>query len=100
MILAQTVLEVYDSEAVGGGFVNLFFNFDNCHPEVVSDVISGVAGHDVCMQLCANLVILGQPVLGIYDCLTLLQTTRTTTTTTPADGPYDNRAKHRVLPKT
>ena len=29
--------------------------------------------------------------LEIYDCLNLLQTT----TTTPADGPYDNTAKRR-----
>ena len=34
-----------------------------------------------------NLVILCQAVLEIYDCLTLLWTT--TTTTTPAEGPYD-----------
>ena len=31
---------------------------------------------------------LSQNVLEIYDCLTLLRTT----TSTPADGPYDNRA--------
>ena len=41
-----------------------------------------------------NLVIVGQTVLEIYDCLTLFRTTTTTaTTTTQADGPYDNRAK-------
>ena len=36
---------------------------------------------------------LGQTVLEIYDCLTLLRTT----TTTPADGAYDNRAKRRLV---
>ena len=37
-------------------------------------------------------MILGQPVLEIYYCLTLVRTT----TTTPADGPYDPLG---VLPK-
>ena len=36
-------------------------------------------------------MILGQTVLEIYDCRTLLRTT--TTTTTPADGPYDKNVR-------
>ena len=31
-----------------------FLNFDNCQPEVVSDVISGMADQDVGMDGCAN----------------------------------------------
>ena len=42
------------------------------------------------LKLVLNLVILCQTFLEIYDCLTLLRTT------TPADGPYDNRAKRRL----
>ena len=30
------------------------FNFDNCQPEVVCDVISGMANQDVSMDVCAN----------------------------------------------
>ena len=29
-------------EAIGGGIFNRFLNFDNCQPEVASDVISNV----------------------------------------------------------
>ena len=32
----------------------LFLSFDNCRPEVVSDVISGLADQDVGMDVCAN----------------------------------------------
>ena len=42
VILAQTVQEIYSSEAVGFGIFDRFLNFDNCQLEVVSDVISGV----------------------------------------------------------
>ena len=31
-----------------------FFNFDNCQPEVVSDVIFGMIDQDVGMDVCAN----------------------------------------------
>ena len=41
-ILAQTVLEIYNSEAVGGVIFDRFSNVDNFRPEVDSDVISGV----------------------------------------------------------
>jgi len=36
------------------GHFRQFFNFDNCRPEVVSDVISGTADQDVGMDVCAN----------------------------------------------
>ena len=35
-------------------FIPFFFNFDNCQPEVVSDVISGIVDQDVSMYACAN----------------------------------------------
>ena len=54
MFLAQTVLEVYSREAVGCGLFDCFFNFDNCQPEVVSDVISRRADQSVGMDVCAN----------------------------------------------
>ena len=31
-----------------------FLNFDNCQPEVVSDVISGMADQDVGLEVCVN----------------------------------------------
>ena len=31
-----------------------FLNFDNCQPEVLSDVTSGRADHGVGMDVCAN----------------------------------------------
>ena len=39
-------------------FRPFFFKFDNCQPEVVSDVISGMPDHDVGIDVCANFVIL------------------------------------------
>ena len=42
MILALTILEIYSSEAVEFSIFDRLLNFDNCQPEVVSDVISGV----------------------------------------------------------
>ena len=36
MILAQTVLEIYDSEAARDGILDCFLNFDNCQLEVTS----------------------------------------------------------------
>ena len=55
MILAQTILEVYNSEAVDGGIFDRFV-FDNFQPEIVSEVISGMAvqfvGTDVCVSFC------------------------------------------------
>ena len=56
LILAQTLHEIYSSAAVGCGIFDLFFNFDNCQPEVVSDVLSGTVEQDVGMDI---LVILG-----------------------------------------
>ena len=35
-------------------FLIVFLNFDNCQPEVVSNVISGMADQDVGMGVCAN----------------------------------------------
>ena len=52
MILAQTVLEIYDSEAVEGGIFDSSLNFDNCQPEVASDVIYGPAVQDDSMDIC------------------------------------------------
>ena len=40
MILAQTVLEMNSSEVVGCDIFGRFLNFNNCRPEVLSDVIS------------------------------------------------------------
>ena len=54
MILAQTVHEIYSSEAVGCGIFDRCLNFDSCQPEGVSDVISGMFDQDVSMDVCAN----------------------------------------------
>ena len=62
-------------EAVDGGIFDRVLNFDNCQPEVASDDISGVVVDPTGMDVVSNLVILGQTVLEIYDCLTLWQTT-------------------------
>ena len=43
-----------DSEAVGCGIFDRILNYDNCQPEVVSDVISGIVDHDVSTDACAN----------------------------------------------
>ena len=83
--------KIYSSEAVGCGIFARFLNFDNCQPEVYSDVISGVVVAPKDVKVPVKMVTLGQTVLETYDCLTLLRTTTTTT----ADGPYDG-----VLPKT
>ena len=53
MIVAQTVLEIYSCEAVGCGIFDRFLKFDNCQPEVFSDVISGRADQDVGTDVCA-----------------------------------------------
>ena len=45
--------------------------FDNCQPVVNRDVISGVVVDPTGVKVDANLVILGQTVLDIYDCLML-----------------------------
>ena len=54
MILFRTVLEIYDSEAVGCCIFDRCFNFGNCQLEVASDVISGTAVQDDSMDVCAN----------------------------------------------
>ena len=54
MILSRTVHEIYNGEAVVCSIFYHFLNFDNCQPEVVSDVISGMVDHDVGMDVCAN----------------------------------------------
>ena len=48
--LAQMVHEINISEAVVSGIFDRFLNFDNCQPEVVSDVISGMVDQDVCVD--------------------------------------------------
>ena len=65
MILAQTIQEIHSSEAVGCCIFDRFLNVDNCQPEPVSDVISGMVDQDAGMDICANLVILGETVLEI-----------------------------------
>ena len=52
--MAQTVHEIYGSEAVRCGICDRFFNFDNYQPEVVSDVIFGVVDQDDGVDACAN----------------------------------------------
>ena len=59
VILAQTFLEIYGNEAVGCGIFDRFLNLDNCQPEVVDDVISGLADQAVGIDGCVFLVILG-----------------------------------------
>ena len=54
MILVQTVYEISSYEAVGFGIFVRFLNFGKCQPDVVSDVISGMAGQDVGTDVCAN----------------------------------------------
>ena len=48
------VLEIYDCEAVGGGIFDRFLNFSTCQPEVISDVISGMAVQYFGMDVCAK----------------------------------------------
>ena len=54
MILAQPVHEIYSSEAVVCSIFDRSLNFDNCQPEVFSDVISGTVDQDFGMDVCAN----------------------------------------------
>ena len=54
VILAQTSLEIYVSEAVVGGIFDRFLNFDNCQSEVVSDVISSASVQYASMNVRAN----------------------------------------------
>ena len=54
LILAQTVHEIYSSAVVGCGIFDRFLKFDNCQPEVVSNVISGTVDQDVSMAVCAD----------------------------------------------
>ena len=54
MILSQTVHKIYSGEAVVCSFFDRFLNFDNCQPEVVSGVKSGMADYDAGMDVCAN----------------------------------------------
>ena len=55
VILTQTVHEIKSCESVGCGIFDRFvLNFDNCQPEVVSDVISGMTDQNVSVDVCAN----------------------------------------------
>ena len=55
VILAQTVHEIYTiAKPSETAFSTVFKNFDDSQPEVVSDVISGKAVQDVCVDVCAN----------------------------------------------
>ena len=49
---------------------------DNFRPEVHSDFISGVVVDPTDVKVRVKLVSLGQTVLEIYDCLTLLERQR------------------------
>ena len=49
--VAQTGHEIYSSEAVGCGILDRFLNFDNCQPEVLNYVISGMADQNVGMDV-------------------------------------------------
>ena len=51
VILAQTVLEIYSTEPVGCGIFNLFLNLNNCQPEAVRNVVSGMVDQDVGMDV-------------------------------------------------
>ena len=59
------------SKAVGGSIFDRFSNFYKWRPEVADDVILGLAVDYVGLDVLVNLVILGQTVLEIYDCLSL-----------------------------
>ena len=47
----KTVHDIYSSEAVGCSIFACYFNFDNCQPEVVSDVISGMVVEPTCVKV-------------------------------------------------
>ena len=54
MILARTVSRYTAAKPSDAGFRLLFWNFDNCQPEVVSDVVSGMVDQDVGINVCVN----------------------------------------------
>ena len=54
MTLVQTVHQIYSGEAVGCDIFDRFLNFDNCHPEAVSDVIAGTIDQEVGVNDCVN----------------------------------------------
>ena len=58
MILAQTVLVIYNSEAIGCGILGRFSNIGNFRPEAHSDVISSVVvdptGVKVPIKFCGS----------------------------------------------
>ena len=54
MILAQTIHEIYSSEAVVCGIFDRFSNVDNFRPEEDSDVISGVVVDPTGMKVCVK----------------------------------------------
>ena len=54
VILAQTVHGIFISETVGFGIFDHFLNFDDCQPEVVSNVMYGMVDQDVGVDVCAH----------------------------------------------
>ena len=87
MILAQTVLEIYSSGAVGCGVFDRFFSSTSItanRKEVVSDVKSGMVYQDAGMDVRANL---GDSGSNRFQDIRLPHFVRTTTTA--ADGPHD-----------
>ena len=66
LILAQTALDIYDSEAVGGDIFERCLNFNNRQPEVTSDVISSPAIKDVGLDVSAEF---GESRLNTQDAL-------------------------------
>ena len=70
------------------GIFDRFLNFDNCQPEVVSDIISGVVVRpDGCEGSCKIWLLY---MSNRSRDIRLRHFVRTTTT---ADGPYDNRVR-------
>ena len=51
MLLAQTVHEIYTSEAVRGVIFGPFSKVDNFRPEVCSDFISGMVVDPMCVKV-------------------------------------------------
>ena len=45
----------FDLKPSEAAFSTVFLNFDDCHPEVVSDVISDMVNQDVGVDVCVNL---------------------------------------------
>ena len=87
VILAQKVLEIDDSEAVGGVIFGRFFYVDDFRTEFDSDVMSGVVVDP------SSLKILVKFGVSRTDRARVIRLTHFVTNNDDADGLYDNRAK-------